>query len=70
MGVQGRVYGRLHWDKSLENAKLEISVCDNHAVVLSGNVASTAAKEKAEELARDTIGVGSVVNELTVAAAK
>src|SRR5712675_227796 len=34
MGVQGRVYGRLHWDKALEGAKLEISVRDNHAVVL------------------------------------
>lgn len=22
MGVQGRVYGRLHWDKALESAKL------------------------------------------------
>ena len=64
MGVQGRVYGRLHWDKALEGAKLEISVRDNQAVVLSGNVASAAAKEKAEQLARDTVGVGSVVNEL------
>jgi len=70
MGVQGRVYGRLHWDKALEGAKVEISVRDNQAVVLSGNVASAAAKEKAEQLARDTVGVGSVVNELTVAASK
>src|SRR3954471_9984343 len=66
MGVQGRVYGRLHWDKALEGAKLEISVRDNQAVVLSGNVASAAAKQKAEELARDTVGVSSVVNELSV----
>jgi len=70
MGVQGRVYGRLHWDKALEGAKLEISVRDNQAVVLSGNVASAAAKQKAEELARDTVGVGSVVNELTVNTSK
>src|SRR5205085_1464034 len=66
MGVQGRVYGRLHWDKALEGANLEISVSENQAVVLSGNVASAAAKQKAEELARDTVGVSSVVNELTV----
>src|SRR6478752_7771343 len=66
MGVQGRVYGRLHWDKALEGAKVEISVRDNQAVVLSGNVANAAAKEKAEQLARDTVGVSSVVNELSV----
>ena len=70
MGVQGRVYGRLHWDKALEGAKLEISVRDTQVVVLSGNVASAAAKQKAEELARDTVGVGSVVNELSVTASK
>jgi hyperosmotically inducible periplasmic protein len=65
MSVQGRVYGRLHWDKDLENANLDVTVRDNQVVVLSGSVASPAAKQKAEQLARDTIGVGSVVNELT-----
>jgi len=68
MGVQGRVYGRLHWDKALEGATLEINVRDAQVVVISGKVASAAAKQKAEDLARDTVGVGSVVNELTVAA--
>src|SRR4051794_31580154 len=24
MGVQGRVYGRLHWDKAISNAPIEI----------------------------------------------
>lgn len=70
MGVQSRVYGRLHWDKDLEGASLEITVRDNQAVVLSGKVANAAAKQKAEQLARDTVGVGSVVNELTVTAPK
>src|SRR5947207_3474694 len=28
MGVQGRMYGRLHWDKALEGATLEINVRD------------------------------------------
>src|SRR6476661_2601483 len=69
MGVQGRVYGRLHWDKDLENANLEITVRDSQVVVLSGKVASAAAKQKAEQLARDTVGVGSVVNDLSVTAA-
>jgi hypothetical protein len=68
MGVQGRVFGRLHWDKALHGAKLDISVRDNSTVVLTGSVASAEAKAKAEELARDTIGVTSVVNQLAVAA--
>jgi hyperosmotically inducible periplasmic protein len=66
MGVQGRVYGRLHWDKSLENANLDIDVRDGQVVVLKGKVDNAAAKQKAEQLARDTIGVTSVVNELAV----
>jgi osmotically-inducible protein OsmY len=67
MGVQGRVYGRLHWDKTLEGAALDIDVRDKQVVVLRGKVASAAAKQKAEQLASDTIGVSSVVNELTIA---
>src|SRR6478735_6759726 len=66
MGVQGRVYGRLHWDKELEGANLEVAVRDNQVVVLSGHVANAGAKLKAEQLARDTVGVTSVVNELVV----
>jgi hyperosmotically inducible protein len=66
MGVQGRVYGRLHWDKALEGANLEISVRDGQVVVLSGTVTSAAGKQKAEQITRDTIGVNNVVNELTV----
>jgi hyperosmotically inducible periplasmic protein len=70
MGVQGRVYGRLHWDKALQGASLDITVRDNQVVVLSGSVASTAARQKAEDLARDTVGVSSVVNELSVTATR
>src|SRR5262245_35697993 len=70
MGVQGRVYGRLHWDKALEGAALDISVRDNNVLVISGKVANAAAKQKAEQLARDTIGVSSVVNELKVTEAQ
>jgi hyperosmotically inducible periplasmic protein len=70
MGVQGRVYGRLHWDKALENATLDIDVRDGQVVVLKGVVNGAAAKQKAEQLTRDTIGVTSVVNELTIATPK
>lgn len=70
MGVQGRVYGRLHWDKALEGANLEVSVRDNQVVVLGGQVATATAKIKAEQLANDTVGVTTVVNELVVKPAK
>jgi len=69
MGVQGRVYGRLHWDKALEGAKFEVDVRDNQVVILSGSVPTAAAKQKAEQLANETTGVRSVVNELSVASA-
>jgi osmotically-inducible protein OsmY len=67
MGVQGRVYGRLHWDKGLQGANLDIDVRGNQIVVLTGSVPSEEAKRKAEVLASETIGVNRVVNELAVA---
>jgi hyperosmotically inducible periplasmic protein len=70
MGVQGRVYGRLHWDKALENANLDIAVRDGQVVVLKGAVNGAEAKQKAEQLARDTVGVTSVVNELAITTPK
>ena len=70
MGVQGRVYGRLHWDKALEGANVDVSVRDNQVVVLTGHVATATAKLKAEQIANDTVGVASVVNELVVKIAK
>lgn len=70
MGVRGRVYGRLHWDKALEGARLDVSVRDNQVVVLTGHVATATAKIKAEQLANDTVGVTSVVNELVVKVGK
>ena len=67
LGVQGRVYGRLHWDKALNNTTIDIEMQGNSTVVLSGSVPSEAARKKAESLARDTVGVGRVVNRLAVA---
>jgi hypothetical protein len=64
--VQGRVYGRLHWDKALEKAPIEISVKDENTVVLSGTVADESAHTTAVQLAQGTIGVGKVVDNLTV----
>jgi len=66
LGVQGRVYGRLRWDKALANAPIEISVQNENTVVLSGTVPDRAAHTTAVNLAQSTIGVGKVVDQLTV----
>ena len=68
MGVQGRVYGRLHWDKSLESSALEVEIRDGKVAVLKGRVPTIEAKQRAVELARDTVGVNSVIDELTLPA--
>ena len=64
--VQGRVYGRLRWDKSLATAPIEITVQNENVVTLSGSVSDEAAHNTAVKLAQDTIGVGKVVDNLTV----
>jgi hypothetical protein len=66
MGVQGRVYSRMRWDKNLQGASINIEVAEEKIVVLQGKIPSDAAKQKALELARDTVGVESVVDELTI----
>ena len=63
-----RVYSRVHWDKTLVGSTLELEVLgDGSTVILRGAVADAAAKQRAVLLARDTVGVGQVVDELTVA---
>jgi hyperosmotically inducible protein len=66
MGVQGRVYGRLHWDKAIANASIDISVQNDNNVTLSGSVPDEAAHATAVKLAQDTVGVGRVEDHLTV----
>ena len=65
MGVQTRVYSRLHWDKDLNNSKLELEFKEG-TVTLHGTVKSLVAKAKAAELARDTVGVDRVDDHLTI----
>jgi hypothetical protein len=65
MGVQARVYSRLHWDKELNDAKIDLEVKDGTAT-LRGTVRSLKAKAKAIELARDTVGVDRVEDHLTI----
>ena len=66
MGAEARVYARLHWDKALADAKLEIEVQKDGAAILRGTVASETGKLKAGELARDTVGIQRVENDLMV----
>lgn len=67
MGVEARVYGRLHWDKALTDSTINLEMRDSSVVVLRGSVPDAAAKAKAATLASETVGVTSVVNELGVA---
>ena len=66
LGVQGRVYSRLRWDKRLEDAELEIDVTEGGVVRVSGQVADASAKEQAIKLTEDTIGVTRVIDRLQV----
>jgi hyperosmotically inducible protein len=66
LSVQGRVYGRLHWDKAIGSAPIEITVQNENIVTLSGSVPNEAARHTAVSLANDTVGVRQVVDHLTV----
>jgi osmotically-inducible protein OsmY len=66
LGIQGRVYARLRWDKALANQKIEIQVQKKDVVVLTGIVPDEIALEKALQLAQDTIGVRDVHNQLQI----
>ncbi len=67
MDVASRVYGRLHWDKSLTGSSLDLDV-KNGVATLRGAVPDAKAKLKAVELAEDTVGITRVVDQLTIRA--
>jgi len=64
--IISRVYSRLHWDKALVGSTLELEVRDAGTAVLRGAVADEAATARAVDLARETVGVTLVVDEMTV----
>jgi osmotically-inducible protein OsmY len=66
MSVSSRVYGRLHWDKELQGAKLSVDVKEDGNAYLTGTVPTAAAKVKAVALTRDTVGVVHVNDQLTI----
>ena len=65
MGLEARVAARLHWDKSLSGAAIEIKV-NNAEVELNGTVQDQSQSARAGELAEATTGVEKVVNSLRV----
>ncbi len=66
MNVAARIYGRLHWDKMLVDSNLDLSVEARGIVTLRGVVPSDKARERAVQLAADTVGVSRVVDQLAV----
>lgn len=69
MEVVSRVYSRIHWDKTLTTATIDLEVQAGGVTILRGVVPDAAAKTKAVELAADTVGVTRVVDELAIAPA-
>lgn len=67
MGVEARIYGRLHWDKTLTDANLAIEVDPSGRATLRGVVADAAARARAVELTQATVGVTAVTDHLTLA---
>jgi osmotically-inducible protein OsmY len=67
MTVQGRVYARLYWDKSLADSSIQIEPKDKGVIVLKGSVPSREAKRRAVELSDSTVGVNETVDELGIA---
>jgi hyperosmotically inducible protein len=66
MGVESRVYGRIHWDKVLNDATIELVATDDGVVTLDGTVANEKAKIRAVDLTKETVGVTKVVDKLAV----
>jgi len=68
MPDQHRIYSRIHWDKALHDATIEVHMLKDGVVLLRGTVPTEAARRHAAELASDSVDVTSVIDELTVSA--
>jgi len=66
MEIEARIYSRLHWDKALNAATIDLEVHSGGIVTLRGAVADAGARQKAVALARDTVGVSQVIDQLTI----
>ncbi len=66
MTVESRVYSRIHWDKALNDATIDLSVTEDGVITIDGTVADARAKVRAVDLARETLGVTRVVDRLAI----
>src|SRR4026209_2293723 len=64
-GITRAVKTKMAADDTVKASEINVDT-HNHVVTLNGTVGSVAEKQRAETLARDTKGVNSVVNDLTV----
>lgn len=64
--ILARVNARLRWDKQLLSSTLDLEVFADGKAILRGVVADEAAKKRAVDLTESTVGVTSVVDELTI----
>jgi osmotically-inducible protein OsmY len=67
ISVTTRVKADISSDKLLQDTAIDVDTLD-HVVTLKGTVISSAAKERAAEIARGTDGVTGVVNQIVVRA--
>jgi hypothetical protein len=59
---------RIRWDKALQGANVTVELQKDGTTVLNGTVSTETAKQKAGQLAEDTVGVVRVANNLRVVA--
>jgi osmotically-inducible protein OsmY len=69
MEVHSRVYSRLHWDKVLNGSRIEVHMLRDGTALLQGNVSDAAARKRAVDITRDTVGVNAVIDNLNPLAA-
>ncbi len=65
IGLEARVAARLHWDKALAGAAIEVKA-SGAEVELTGTVQDLTQQHRAAELAEGTTGVEKVTNNLQV----
>jgi hyperosmotically inducible protein len=65
MGIPSRVYGRLHWDKEFYSVSLFVKA-EGGRVTVRGILPDEAAKAKAIDLIKDTVGVTQVIDQISV----
>jgi hypothetical protein len=64
-GITARIKSKMALDEIVEAADIDVDTA-NGLVTLTGTVASTAERDRALQLARETSGVTSVVDRLTI----